>query len=260
MSMQQALLMSASFVPSGSAWYDLVFLPGNVGMAFDFNDLTSLYQDTAGTVPVTTVADPIESVRCQITGALAVLQGSYTCSLAFDAGRSIYYGLVGTTTTGTTPLFRASGSLPAGLLGDSAFSIVAVADWSSSQQALFAHFGAVTPSSGNSGTIGHLNDPGLVLDFIQWGAGRGMQSLAINGVRSAIGTRTARSGGSVTGNIYVDGSVAVSPVNMTASVNVTTQNFDIARITNSGRGIYTVGVINRALTAMEAAAVHAAAL
>lgn len=247
--------------PVSDAWYDLVFSGSDAGMAFDFNDLSSVYQDTGGTTVVTTAGDPIASVRCQITGALAVLQGAYTSTLGYDATYGKYYASVGTTTTGTTPLFRATGTLPSDFLGDTPFSLVAVADWNSSQQSLFAHFGDPVAGSGNSGTLGHLLDPGMKLDFIQWGSGRGTQSAAISGIKTAIGTKGPRVSGTAPSAIYVDGVAQVTNGLMNGSpANVVTKNFDIGRITPSGRRIYTVGVIDRALTALEAAAVHAAAL
>lgn len=251
---------SGSPQPAGG-WYDAVFKPGDAGMAFDFNDLSSVYQDAAGTTPVTNAGDPIESVRCQITGALAVLQGSYSSTLGFDATHGKYYANVGSTTSGNSPLFRASGTLPAALLGDTPLSLVTVADYSNTQQSLFAHIGATSPANGNSASLGHFNDPTLVLAFLQWGSGRGSRADAISGVRSAVGTKGARVSNIAPSQLYVDGSPVTTSGQMSStSVNVAVQNFDIARITPAGLRVYTVGVIDRALTALEAAAVHAAAL
>lgn len=247
--------------PPGTAWYDLVFLPSDAGMAFDFNKLPSLYQNTSGTVPVTTVGDPIAAIRCQITGALAVIQGSYACSLGYDATFDRYYGSVDSATSGNSPLFRATGSLPSSLLGDTPFSLVAVAEWSATALFRAAYFGAEIPSNGNAGAIGHSSAP--VLAFLQFGPGRGTETTApISGVKSAIGTKDVRiGGGTAPSAVYVDGVSQTTTSSMTSSVvNVTVQDFDIARGATTSHKIYTVGVIDRALSALEAVAVHEAAL
>ena len=75
--------------PSGP-WYDALFASGEDGLIIDFNDLTTLFQDAAHTVPVTAVGQSIQAVQDKKNPSTFA-----TCAtgntLGFDSATGLYY-------------------------------------------------------------------------------------------------------------------------------------------------------------------------
>lgn len=229
-------------------------------MVFDFNDLSSLFQDTAATTPVTSAGQTIQAIRCQRTGALATIQGTRTMTLDFDAGRNLYRGKIGVAATGNNAVLQAANAVPSSLGGDAALSLVAVAEFATAEQGVPIYLGPAAPANGNAAAVGNLIDPTMRLEFLQFGSGYGVQAgTPANGVGVAVGVKPAKSGGSATHKIYWQGILKSSNV-ITNVANIATLNLDIGRVMASGRCIYAVAAIGRELTAAEVSTLSTAAL
>lgn len=240
-------------------WYASLFANGEQGMVFDFNDLQSMFTDTTHLNPVASVGDQIKSIRCAVTGAYAVIQGSCSMVLDFDASRNLYKGKIITTSVDPGAVMQATGSLPASLGGDNSVSLVAAAEYNSAEQGVPILIGPAAVANGNALALGNLFDPGNRVDFLQFGSGRGIQSdPAADGVQVLIGTKGVRAG-TAPFKIYRNGALAAT-ANVSPIGNITTLNLDICRVTSAGRSVYACVAVNREISASEAALINDAAM
>lgn len=233
-------------------WYTAWFANGEKGMVFDFNDLTTVYKDTAGTQNVSTVGDSIKAVRCKLTGSLAVIQGSCTMTLDYDINSRLYRGKIGVAATGNGAVLQAAAAAPTAFIGDSSVSLVTVAEFAAGENGVPFYIGPTAPASGNAVAIGNMLDSGWQFEFLQFGVGFGTTTSAVSGIGVAVGTKATVSSTSHNTAIYFNGSkLSANTATITQTANIQTLNADIGRTMASGRTIYACVAIIRALTSTE---------
>lgn len=233
-------------------WYTTWFANGEKGMVFDFNDLSTVYKDTAGTQNVSTVGDSIKAIRCKLTGALAVVQGSCTMTLDYDINSRLYRGKIGVAATGNGAVLQAAGAVPSAFSGDAATSLVTVAEFAAGESGVPIYIGPTAPASGNAIAIGNMLDSGWQFEFLQFGVGFGTTTTQVVGIGVAVGTKDALNAGSHATAIYFNGTkLSANTGVITQTANVQTLNADIGRTMASGRSIYSCVMINRALKQTE---------
>ena len=251
------LVDTASFAAAPTNWYDSLFASGEVGMVVDFNDLSTLFQDTAHTTPVTAVGQPIRSVKCKRTGAFGTVNyGSAT--LQYDATSALYYAQGDAAFNLAFP-----GAVPAGLGGNALASMVTVCGYGSTSATIGMYIGPAyptNPSNGNGLSLLQINDGGIwKAEFLQFGTGRGVTAAPSTGTFVMIGTKKSVSA-SYGMNIYRNGVNVGNGEVPGPGGNIVNLNMDIGRGCGTARPYYSAVVINRTLTSTEIADVSAAAL
>ena len=71
-------------------YYAPLFASNETGVVLDFQDLATMFQNGAGTMPVTTVGQSIYSIRDRVSGSLCVFTGAAP-TLQYDSTRAVYY-------------------------------------------------------------------------------------------------------------------------------------------------------------------------
>lgn len=84
-------------------WYTSYFASGELGMVFDFGDISSLYQDTAATTVCTAAGQTVKAVKCKLTSL--VLSNSTGNTLSQDSFTGRYF----ITFSGSAPYSITSG-------------------------------------------------------------------------------------------------------------------------------------------------------
>jgi|GEM_PF-5446985 len=250
---QTATSAQSIVVSAAGKWYDALFASGEHGMVVDFNDLSTLFQDTAHTVPVITVGDPIKSAKCKRTGAYGVVNyGSAT--LAYDATYSKYYA------AGDAAFNLAfAGAVPASLGGNATVSMIAVCSYASTSATIGSYIGPAyptNPSNGNCICLAQILDGSWSLEYFQAGSGRGKQSTALSGVKVATGVKDFTSG-AYHMTVY-DGVAAPAGTGAVAGGNITAMNFDIGRGGGTAQRYYCLVAIDRTLAYTEIQAYNVA--
>lgn len=244
--------------PPAGKWYDALFLTGDVGNVFDFNDLSTLFQDTAHTVPVTTVGDPINSIKCKKTGYYATATSGISMVLAYDATRSLYAGkCVTLPASGNNPMLLATGAVPSALGGDSTggLTLIGVSTFSSSDGGVPSLLGPASVGGGNAAAIGNLTGP-VSSNFLQFGGGYGVTGSA---PYSAVSVATGTKSTTRVMKIY-DGSSLIGSNTAPAAANITVLDFNIGRIMNANDLMYSCVAISREITSTEVSTMAASAL
>jgi hypothetical protein len=240
---------------TSSPWYDVLFSSGEQGMVVDFNDLSTLFQDTAHSIPVTAAGDPIKSAQCKITGAYGVVNfGSAT--LAYDAAHLKYYA-------DGDAAFNMSfaGAVPVSFKSNVAMSIVSVCGYTTAGEATGAYVGPDYPANplGSDGLcLAQLNDAGSGIRdiFIMFGGGNVaiISGTPLNGVYVLTGTKTAKTSSCLTTS-YLGSTLTGIP--SVPGSNITAMNLNIGRGLGAAK-FYSALIVNRVITAAEVAAYNVA--
>jgi hypothetical protein len=241
-------------------WYDPLFANGEIGMVVDFNDLSTLFQDTAHSIPVTAVGNPIKSAKCKRTGAFGIVNYG-SAQLAYDSTNKKFYAQGDASFN-----LGFAGSLPSAFAQNITFAMIAVCYIPSiSSQSVPIYIGPAYPSNpsvSDAAAVAQLNDSGYTLEFLQFGFGNSSNSGStrnppISGTHVLIGNKTPTGSTTFYASVYTDG-VLGSGSGITGASNIAL-NLDIGRGT-SASNYYSSVIVNRPLTSTEISTVSSSAL
>jgi len=252
---QFAEMMALGSALPSSKWYDSLFASGEQGMVVDFNDLSTLFQDTAHTIPVTTVGDPINCARCKRTGAYGVVN-SGSATLAYDATHAKFYASANSTFN-----MAFAGAVPTTFLGNALISMVAVASYTSTSQTIAPYIGPAyptNPSNGNGIGLIQILDSVYAMEYLMFGSGRGIKVTPASGLKVMTGTKRL-SGSTYLMTVY-NGTVSVAGDATVLAGNIISSglNLDLGRSGGTAQSLYCFVAIDRTLTYAEITAYNVA--
>lgn len=236
-----------------------LFTGGYVGNYIDFRDLSTLFQDTAHTTPVTATGQLIKAAKCKITGTYITVASGMSVELDQVSGK--YCAKSFSAPANATQLMKGT-IVPSGCGGDSPISLLIDAELSSSNEGYPLVIGDTYASAGtgNWDFIGNEDDGGGGHNCGggQNGSGYGANMPGYqNGLQHLAFTRGARSGGIATAKFY-QGSTLQSTQTLSSAANITTLQLQIGVLAYNGQRFYRAIAINKEVSSAEWAAVLAA--
>lgn len=238
---------ATTFTP-GVLWYTSLFGGSDVGNILDINTLSSLYQDTAHTIPVTATGQTVKAIQCQKTGLYAT--SSTGSVLSFDATNSLYY------------LTLVSGNLwqmtcASGLLANVPMTLIATASLQGGahSESLVCIGGSASHSSFQFG------NNASAFSVFNLGSGGGSNGTVQSGLGVYIATKGGASPDNYIGyknNTQIDNTTGITATNITQQT--LTMGADFADSFPLVGVFYNCVAINRVITSTERATVTAKAL
>lgn len=224
-----------------SYWRVLKQAP-DIAHVFDFNDLTSLFQDVAATIPVTAPGQTVRAIRDQISGGYAT--NATGVQVLWDAARNAYY-------------LNTSFSLPFGMTADATFvgngdrSIIHVANMAGANIEVPSRLFGSPMGNGEEFGLGNVDDGagGYAYSLYQHGQGYGTTGVSgkASGFQLRAGTKQANAL-----KCYSNGVVFSSGTSLSANITAPTYN-----VGDSTCPVYSAMVINRQLSGSEIAFAYA---
>lgn len=237
-----------------------LFTGGYVGNYIDFRDLSTLFQDTAHTTPVTATGQLIKAAKCKITGSYITVASGMSVKLDQVSGK--YCAKSFSAPANTTQLMKGT-IVPSGCGGDSPISLLIDAELSSSNEGYPLVIGDTYASAGtgNWDFIGNEDDGGGGHNCGggQNGPGYGANMLGYQtGLQHLAFTRSVRDGTSTAWARFYQGSTLQGTQPINSAANVTTLQLQIGVLAYSGQRFYRAICINKEVSGAEWAAVLAA--